>query len=174
MLFPTPTHDYRVLSHVSYALLLSILLTNSAFSADGSDNADMNINDPHDIEKIEVLGRDSTKVLASSGFKVDVLLTEEFKSSNYSLLQILQSSPGINVRQSGGLGAEFNLSLNGLSGNQIRYFIDGIPMEDFGSALTFPANLAEQIQVYKGVVPISLGADALGGAINITTPSLRS
>ncbi len=124
------------------------------------------------IEKIEVVGRDSTKALLSSGFKVDVLLTEEFKNSNYNLLQILQSSPGINVRQSGGLGAEFNLSLNGLSGNQIRYFIDGIPMEDFGSALTFPANLVEQIEVYKGVVPIYLGADALGGAINVITPSL--
>jgi len=124
------------------------------------------------IEKIEVVGSDSTKALVSSGFKVDVLLTEEFKNSNYNLLQILQSSPGINVRQNGGLGAEFNLSLNGLSGNQIRYFIDGIPMEDFGSALTFPANLVEQIEVYKGIVPITLGADALGGAINVITPSL--
>ena len=45
-------------------------------------------------------------------------------------------------------------------------------MEDFGSALTFPANLVEQIEVYKGVVPISLGADALGGAINVITPAL--
>lgn len=125
-----------------------------------------------DIEKIEVVGRDTTEALTSSGFKVDVLLTEEFKNSNYNLLQILQSSPGINVRQSGGVGSKFNLSLNGLSGNQIRYFFDGIPMEDFGTALTFPANLVEQIEVYKGVVPISLGADALGGAINVITPAL--
>ncbi|NQY89722.1 MAG: Plug domain-containing protein [Colwellia sp.] len=43
------------------------------------------------------------------------------------------------------------MSLNDLSGNQIRYFFDGIPMEDFGSALTFLANLVEQIEVYKGV-----------------------
>ncbi|WP_157829025.1 TonB-dependent receptor [Colwellia sp. 75C3] len=172
MFFPTPTHGSRVLSHVGYALLLNILLPNSAFSADGKNKADINISDGNEIETIEVVGRDSTKALVSSGFKVDVLLTEQFKNSNYNLLQILQSSPGINVRQSGGLGAEFNLSLNGLSGNQIRYFIDGIPMEDFGSALTFPANLVEQIQVYKGVVPIVLGSDALGGAINVITPFL--
>ncbi|PKG85076.1 hypothetical protein CXF85_05575 [Colwellia sp. 75C3] len=172
LFFPTPTHGSRVLSHVGYALLLNILLPNSAFSADGKNKADINISDGNEIETIEVVGRDSTKALVSSGFKVDVLLTEQFKNSNYNLLQILQSSPGINVRQSGGLGAEFNLSLNGLSGNQIRYFIDGIPMEDFGSALTFPANLVEQIQVYKGVVPIVLGSDALGGAINVITPFL--
>jgi len=174
-----------VLTRLSYAFVLNALVVNNAFSAQQEDKTPINIStktstntstntsDVSDIEKIEVVGHDSTKELLSSGFKVDVLLTEEFKNSNYNLLQILQSSPGINVRQSGGLGAEFNLSLNGLSGNQIRYFIDGIPMEDFGSALTFPANLVEQIEVYKGVVPISLGADALGGAINVITPDLN-
>ncbi|RYE16642.1 MAG: hypothetical protein EOP51_25420, partial [Sphingobacteriales bacterium] len=32
-----------------------------------------------------------------------------------------------------------------------------------------PVNLAERIEVYKGVVPVELGADALGGAVNIIT-----
>lgn len=32
-----------------------------------------------------------------------------------------------------------------------------------------PVNLAERIEVYKGVVPVHLGGDALGGAINIVT-----
>ena len=134
---------------------------------------DTKITDTENIEKIAVLGRDSTKKLLSSGFKVDLLLTEEFKNSNYNLTQILQRSPGITVRQNGGLGSELNLALNGLSGNQIRYFFDGIPMEAFGSALNFPANLVEKIEIYKGVVPITLGADALGGAINIITPELN-
>lgn len=124
------------------------------------------------IERINVVGQNSHKKLTSSGFKVDVLLTEEFKNSSYNLVQVLQSSPGINVRHNGGVGSAFNLSLNGLSGNQIRYFFDGIPMEDFGSALAFPANLVEQIQVYKGVVPVYLGSDALGGAVNVITPEL--
>jgi len=171
LLFHNITHGLPVLSHASYVLLLNLLLIDSANCAVHENSNEMDKGNTDALEKIEVVGRDSTKALVSSGFKVDVLLTEEFKNSNYNILKILQSSPGINVRQSGGLGAEFNLSLNGLSGNQIRYFIDGIPMEDFGSALTFPANLAEQIKVYKGVVPIHLGADALGGAINIITPS---
>ncbi len=171
LFFHNLTQGLPVFTHASCAVLLNLLLIDSAACAVQKNINVINVNNTDAMEKIEVVGRDSTKALISSGFKVDVLLTEEFKNSNYNLLQILQSSPGINVRQSGGLGAEFNLSLNGLSGNQIRYFIDGIPMEDFGSALTFPANLAEQIEVYKGVVPISLGADALGGAINIITPS---
>src|SRR5690606_1897540 len=32
-----------------------------------------------------------------------------------------------------------------------------------------PVGLAERIEVYKGVVPIGLGSDALGGAVNIIT-----
>jgi len=32
-----------------------------------------------------------------------------------------------------------------------------------------PVNLAERIEVYKGVVPAHLGSDALGGAINVVT-----
>ena len=69
-----------------------------------------------------------------------------------------------------------NFSLNGFSGKQVKFFIDGIPMDDFGSSFqlnNIPINLAERIEVYKGVVPIGLGADALGGAVNIVTKNVR-
>ena len=32
-----------------------------------------------------------------------------------------------------------------------------------------PVNYAERIEVYKGVVPVGFGTDALGGVINIIT-----
>jgi vitamin B12 transporter len=38
----------------------------------------------------------------------------------------------------------------------------------FGIA-NIPVNLVERIEVYRGVVPIRFGADALGGAINVVT-----
>ncbi|MES2810621.1 MAG: TonB-dependent receptor, partial [Bacteroidota bacterium] len=79
---------------------------------------------------------------------------------------------GVRVRESGGVGSTFSLSLNGFSGNRVRYFIDGVPMDNFGSSFqinNIPINVAERIEVYKGVVPIWLGSDALGGAINIVT-----
>ncbi|WP_448634119.1 TonB-dependent receptor plug domain-containing protein [Pedobacter panaciterrae] len=70
------------------------------------------------------------------------------------------------------MGSNFNVSLNGFSGNHIRYFIDGIPMDNFGSSFqinNIPINVAERVEVYKGVVPMWLGSDALGGAVNIVT-----
>src|SRR5690606_27260684 len=43
---------------------------------------------------------------------------------------------------------------------------------DLGTAFqlnNIPVNMAERIEVYKGVVPIEFGADAMGGVINIVT-----
>ena len=34
-------------------------------------------------------------------------------------------------------------------------------------------NFAERIEVYKGVVPVGFGSDALGGVINIVTKKRR-
>lgn len=125
-----------------------------------------------EIKEVEITAKSQAEELRESGYAVDVIETKEQKNLNSDINQVLKNTSGIHIRESGGLGSEFSLSLNGLSGNQIRYFIDGIPMENFGSALTlnnYPVNLIEKVEIYKGVVPITLGADALGGAVNITT-----
>ena len=62
--------------------------------------------------------------------------------------------------------------VNGMSGNAIKYFIDGIPMESMGNGMTvgsLPAALIERIEIYKGVIPAWLGGDILGGAVNVVT-----
>jgi outer membrane cobalamin receptor len=57
----------------------------------------------------------------------------------------------------GGVGSNFSLAINGLSGKRVRYFIDGIPMAGYGSSFqinNISINAAERVEVYKGVVPI--------------------
>ena len=128
-----------------------------------------------ELGKVTVTGGQTELNLSEVGFNVDTIDTEQFLNSSKDINQLINSSPGVIIRENGGLGSKFKLSLNGLSENQVRYFIDDIPMESFGSALTldnFPVNLIKRIDIYKGVVPVSLGADALGGAINIATPAL--
>lgn len=52
--------------------------------------------------------------------------------------------------------------------------MDGLPMDNFGASFSIgdiPVNMIERIDVYNGVVPIWLGSDALGGAVNIVTNS---
>ena len=125
-----------------------------------------------ELGAVEITAKTVSQELRETGYAVDVVEIKERKNLTSDINQVLKSTPGIHIRESGGLGSGFRLSLNGLSGNQVRYFIDGVPMENYGSALTlnnYPVNLIENIEIYKGVVPVSLGADALGGAINITT-----
>ncbi|MDL2331312.1 TonB-dependent receptor plug domain-containing protein, partial [Odoribacter sp. OttesenSCG-928-A06] len=79
---------------------------------------------------------------------------------------------GVKIREEGGVGSDFDLSINGMSGNSVRYFLDGIPLNTKGNGVSLsnlPVNIVDRIEVYKGVVPSYLGADALGGAVNIIT-----
>jgi outer membrane receptor protein involved in Fe transport len=88
------------------------------------------------------------------------------------LNKVLNTVTSVNIREDGGLGSNYSFSMNGFSGNQVKFFIDGIPMDNFGSSFnlaTISANMADRIEVYKGVLPVSLGSDALGGAVNIVS-----
>ena len=54
----------------------------------------------------------------------------------------------------------------------MKIFIDGIPQEGAGAAFDLnnvPINYADRIEVYKGVVPVGFGTDAIGGVVNIVT-----
>jgi len=128
--------------------------------------------DSRQMETVNIAGKTERRKLAESGFNVNAIETKAYANTTADLNQVLSRSTGIRVRESGGLGSDFNFSINGLSGKQVKFFIDGIPMENFGSSMSLnniPVNLAERVEVYKGVVPIDLGADALGGAVNIVT-----
>jgi outer membrane cobalamin receptor len=83
---------------------------------------------------------------------------------------MLDRTVGIRVRQNGGLGSAVNYNLNGMSGNSVRIFIDGISISTYGESFSLnsiPPALIERIEVYKGVIPAHLADDALGGAINV-------
>lgn len=125
-----------------------------------------------ELDELVVYGKSEATVLREQAYAVEVVEMKGFKNLASSGNDILARISGVNIRQSGGVGSDFTLSLNGLSGNQLRMFLDGVPMDYFGSSLTlnnFSANLLERVEVYKGVVPIHLSSDALGGAINIVT-----
>jgi outer membrane cobalamin receptor len=122
--------------------------------------------------EVVVTGKSEAQNLREISYAVNVIDVKKYSNSTADLNQLLNKSTGVHVREEGGLGSNFNFSLNGFSGNQVRFFLDGIPMSNFGASLglnNIPINMAERIEVYKGVVPIWLGADALGGAVNIVT-----
>lgn len=103
---------------------------------------------------------------------VQVIDTTTAKQQSADLGEVLARSQGVGVRRSGGLGSDTRFSLNGLTDDQIRFFLDGLPLElsgyPFGIS-NVPVNLVDRVDVFRGVVPIRYGADALGGAVDLVT-----
>ncbi len=124
------------------------------------------------IEQVVVSGKSAIQEVRETPYNVAVLDATKFHNSSMELSDLLNRASGVKIRQSGGLGSATSINLNGFSGRHVKVFIDGVPMQGMGSAFqlnNIPVNLAERIEIYKGVVPIELGSDALGGAINIIT-----
>lgn len=104
------------------------------------------------------------------GFSVNVVETQTAQYQQLQTTELLNRSVGVKIRQSGGIGTENAIYINGLSGNSIRLFIDGIPARNYGrsfSITSIPPSLIERIEVYKGTLPSELAEDALGGGINV-------
>jgi outer membrane cobalamin receptor len=133
--------------------------------------------DPTLLDNVVVVGKSTAQKLREEAYAVEVVEAACFKNLSTNANDILGRISGVNIRQSGGVGSDFSLSLNGLSGRQVRFFLDGVPMDYFGTSLSlnnFSANIIDRIEVYKGVVPIHLSSDALGGAVNVVTGSQQS
>jgi outer membrane receptor protein involved in Fe transport len=126
------------------------------------------------LNEVQVAGKTDNSLIKEQAYNVNVLDAKRLYNTASDLNRALNQTSGIRVREEGGVGSNFTFSLNGFTGRQVKFFLDGIPMDNFGSALTlnnFPVNMAERVEIYKGVLPVSLGADALGGAVNIITRS---
>jgi vitamin B12 transporter len=122
--------------------------------------------------EVVVRGLSTRERMQQSAEAVSVVDTERARRETADMGQVVARSPGVVVRRSGGLGSESRFTLNGLSGDQVRYFLDGVPLEQAGYPLgvaNVPVNLIERVEIYRGVVPIRFGADALGGAVNLVT-----
>jgi vitamin B12 transporter len=133
--------------------------------------------DAEKLNDVVVKGISEKQKKEQTAQAVSVIEMREAKFKTSDLGEVLAQTQGINVRRTGGLGSRTNFSMNGLTGNQIRFFLEGIPLEYHGYTFgisTVPVNLVDRVEVYKGVVPIEFGADALGGAINLITPKIKS
>ena len=163
------THVFQLLSRL--ACTGTFILTQSFAWAEAGE-AEVS-NESKELETLVVVGtKDEAMVLEQSAAAVDVIDLKSDQKLTADLSEVLSREPGISIRRMGGLGSRERFSLNGLRDEQIRFFIDGIPLEM--SAYTFgigaiPVNLISRADIYHGVVPIELGADALGGAVNFIT-----
>lgn len=127
------------------------------------------------LEQVTVTAGGANRIRRSA-FSAQTVETRSLLNTTRSLSEALGKTAGLKLRETGGVGSEMQLSLDGLSGKHVKVFIDGVPQE--GTAQSFglqniPAGYAERIEIYKGVVPVQFGTDAMGGVINIVTRKQR-
>lgn len=122
------------------------------------------------LEEVIVTGKTEETAIETKGFAVNAIPMRDLKMQSLQANEVLDQSAGVRIRQDGGMGSHVHYNINGLTGSSVRLFIDGVPLESFGSSFSLnsiPVNMIKRIEVYKGVVPPHLSSDALGGAINV-------
>ena len=128
------------------------------------------LTDPKALKEVKIEKKTFKKEIIEKGFAVNIIETQEAAKRNLQTNDLLDRSGGVRVRQNGGLGSPVTYNINGMSGNAIRVFIDGVPIQTYGASFSLnsiPPALIERIEVFKGVVPAYLADDSLGGAINV-------
>jgi len=125
-----------------------------------------------DLDEVVVRQEKQTKILETKPLSVKSIEIRNVITQNVLLTDIVDRISGVRIRRSSSLGDRSDISINGIRGDAVRVYIDGIPMEllypNFDISMLPIANV-KRLDVYKGVLPVDVGTDAMGGGINIIT-----
>lgn len=122
------------------------------------------------LEEVKLRTLSLSEKLKNAAIKADIISVEANTRRANSVEDLVNKSPGVKIRNVGGLGSASNIIVGGFTGNAVKFLYDDIPIDYLGSnyGLTkVPTNAISRVEVYKGVLPTKIGVDALGSAINI-------
>jgi vitamin B12 transporter len=121
------------------------------------------------------------------GSSVSVVTAAEIeRDQRRTIVDILNTLPGLNAVQTGSIGGQTSIFIRGTNSSHVKVLIDGIDVSDpstanrifdFGHLQTYDI---ERVEVLRGPQSGLYGADAIGGVISITTkkgegpPKLRA
>ena len=124
----------------------------------------------YSLEEVKIRTLTLSEKLKNSAIKADIISVEANTRRANSVEDLVDKSPGVKIRNVGGLGSASNIIVGGFQGNAVKFLYDDIPIDYLGSnyGLTkIPTNAISRVEIYKGVLPTKIGVDALGSAINI-------
>ena len=110
---------------------------------------------------------------------INIITAQEIEEKHFTTVsEALNSLPGINFTQNGGLGKSTSVMLRGFDSKRVLVLIDGIRYNDITSISGAPfehlmISDIERIEVVKGAQSGIWGADASAGVINIITKSAK-
>jgi len=109
---------------------------------------------------------------AEAGF-VEVIKVTGGASSGTDLPAVLDRALGLQVRRYGGLGSSASISIRGSTAEQVLICLDGVPLNQASGGGVdigyLPLAGVEEIEVYRGAVPIRFGGNSIGGVVHMRT-----
>jgi outer membrane receptor protein involved in Fe transport len=124
------------------------------------------------LSEVVVQNKTLKKQMEESPFSVQVIDLKKQYDKAGDVGDFLNRASGVKLRTNGNIGSQVQINLGGLQGKAVRIFKDGIPIELFGHGFslgTIPVNMLDRVEIYKGVMPVYLASDALGGGVNLVT-----
>lgn len=124
----------------------------------------------YNLDEVKLRTLSLSEKLKNSAIKANIISVEANTRRANSVEDLVDKSPGVKIRNVGGLGSASNIIVGGFTGNAVKFLYDDIPIDYLGSnfGLTkVPTNAISRVEIYKGVLPTKIGVDALGSAINI-------
>ncbi|HWD68011.1 MAG TPA: TonB-dependent receptor, partial [Caulobacteraceae bacterium] len=131
---------------------------------------------PNEVSAVVVTATLTPTPIDKVGSSITLITADQIEAHKWRTLpDALDTTPGLNVVQTGGPGGQTSVFIRGANSNHTEVIIDGIDVNDpsqngaydFGQGLTAGV---EKIEVLRGPESSLYGADALGGVINIVTP----
>ncbi|MBX7203221.1 MAG: TonB-dependent receptor [Bacteroidia bacterium] len=127
---------------------------------------------PHPIDTVVVTAQYAPGSVENAVHKVKVIGQEKIESMGaQNLRDVLSNEMNIRLSQDNILGS--NMSIQGISGQNVKIMVDGVPVSGRlnGSIDLSQINLynVERIEIVDGPLSVNYGTDALAGTVNIIT-----
>lgn len=125
------------------------------------------------LDEVVVTGQFAPQSIKNSVYRVRVIKKEQIQMRGATdIAGVLNNELGVRFSSDYLLG-ETDISIMGMSGQNVKVLLDGIPLVDRGgtkqSLSQIDINTIERIELVEGPMSVVYGADALAGVINIIT-----
>jgi len=123
-----------------------------------------------ELKEVVISAKSKAREIRDQAMPISVISMAELQGTVSDVSEILSKTAGVKIRASGGVGSSSRISVRGLEGKRIGFFIDETPLNDQSDFLDLndiPIDMIDRVEVYKGIVPAQFGGSAMGGAVNL-------
>ena len=160
------------LSKITLAVVCALMLPITTMTSAQEENNERTKNAMEDV--IQIFGnKQALETSTGSGFVLNKAALEQFEFDD--IHRVLQSVPGVYIREEDGYGLRPNIGLRGATSersSKIALMEDGVliaPAPYSAPAAYYFPNISRmtQVEVFKGPSAITYGPNTVGGAINM-------